>query len=112
MSTTNETVVTSASKSADLANAKSKGSNSNGAPLNVFMSGAREASKLVGDSAAGTEKGLTALTGYTVLAYQNDDFIRGKIDNYLATRNLKLTTKALRDAADLWFETEFETSQQ
>lgn len=89
----------------------SRGHNADGSSLNVFMSGAREASKLVGDSAANSEKGLTALTAYTVLAYQNDDYIKGKIDNYLATRNLKLTTKALRDVSDAWFEKEFEISK-
>lgn len=98
-------------KAADLANAKSKNNNSDNSHVLTFMAGAREASKMVGDASANTEKGLTALTAYTVLAYQNDDYIKGKIDNYLATRNLKLTTKALRDLADTWFEKEFEISK-
>ena len=86
-------------------------SNSNSSKLIIYMSNAREASKLVGDSAAGSERGLTALTANTVLAYQADDYIRDKINDYLASRNAKMTSKQAKDAADTWFEREFEIAK-
>lgn len=90
---------------------RGKGHNADGSKLNVYMSVAREASKLIGNSAVGTENGLTALTGMTVLAYQSDDYMKSRINQYLASRNAKLTSKATRDTMDAWFEREFEMSK-
>lgn len=87
---------------------RAKGHNSDGSKLNVYMSGAREAVKAVGNTGVQFETAKGALIGFIVLAYQNDDYMRGCMNAWLHTRNVKLTSKEARDRSNDWFAREFE----
>lgn len=85
------------------------GSNSNNNVLESYIRVAKDASRLLGDSAAGVDKGLTAMTAATVMIYQTDDYYRSKIDAFITTKmNSKITSKVAKEAAEKWFEMEFE----
>lgn len=87
---------------------RGKGHNADGSKLNVYMSGAREAVKAVGNTGVQFETAKGALIGFIVLAYQNDDFMKKCMDAWLHTRNTKLTSKEARDRSNDWFAREFE----
>lgn len=83
-----------ANVTADKANAARQHNNS-------VVSLAREGATLYASGGAARERGLSLTTGALAIAYQSDDYMRRKVDAYLASKN-RDTSKVVREDAQAW----------